>query len=323
MFVLVLLLISGVLISMNSGYTRLSPLDLLQTLLGQKKGDSSIILWSIRMPRIMIAMLVGAGLAVAGAIMQGTSQNSLADPGILGINAGAGLGVVMYITVFYGKIQLAPVQALPIAAFIGATFAAFIVFTLARKNQRTTPTRLILVGIATGAGISAAMLFFTYRMDAYSYDFVKIWMSGSIWGTNWQYVKTAFFWMAVLLPLAVYKGFRLNLLSLGDDIAASLGLSIQRERLVLLLLAVGLAGCSVALAGSISFVGLIAPHLARRFVGADYKRVLPASLFIGALLVLAADTIGRTVVQPVEIPVGIVVAALGGPYFLYLLIRQH
>ncbi|MEK8129621.1 iron ABC transporter permease [Paenibacillus filicis] len=322
--VIVLLLLLAVIffISVNSGLVRLTPVETVHTLLGQGTPDARLILFDIRLPRIVIALLVGAGFAVAGAIMQGVSRNALADTGLLGINAGAGLAIVLYVVFGYGKLQYAPVVALPAVAFVGAALAALFVFLLALKDGQLAPVRLVLVGIATGAGISAAMLFFTYRMNAYNYTFVKIWLTGSIWGTNWLYVQAALLWVAVLVPLAVYKGYRINLLTLGDPIATGLGVAVQRERLVLMAVAVGLAGACVAVAGSIGFVGLIAPHLARRLFPADYRLLLPGAALLGAILVLTADTIGRTMAQPVEIPVGVVVAAVGAPYFLYLLIRK-
>ncbi|MNH95496.1 Iron-uptake system permease protein FeuC [compost metagenome] len=317
-----LLLFAVFLFSLNSGLISLSPSEVIHTLLGFGSTDSKIVLFDIRLPRIVIAMLVGAGFALSGAIMQGVSQNALADPGILGINAGAGLAVVLYIAYFYEKIQYAPVFALPIIAFLGAAAAALIVFALAYKNGRISPIRLILVGIAAGAGFNAVMLFLTYRMNAYSYDFVKIWMSGSVWGTNWQYVLASVIWLALLTPHAIYKAHRINMLNLGDELSTGLGVAVLKERIIVMAIAVGLAGSCTAVAGSIGFIGLIAPHVARKWVGVNYKRVLPTSALLGAILVLLADTIGRIIVQPVEIPVGIVTAAIGAPYFLYLLIRK-
>ncbi|WP_445667481.1 FecCD family ABC transporter permease [Paenibacillus sp. FSL H8-0034] len=319
---LFLLLFAALLISLNSGLIRVAPMEVMRTLAGYGSGESSIVMFDIRLPRIVIAMLVGAGFAVSGAIMQGISQNGLADPGILGINAGAGLGVVLYIAYFYGKIQLAPIYMLPLMAFIGAAAAALFVFTLAYKDGKIIPMRLLLVGIATGAGISAAMLFLTYRMNAYNYDFVKIWLSGSIWGTNWSYVVAVLLWMIVLLPYAIYKAHRINLLYMGEEIAAGVGLSVQKERAILMAIAVGLAGSCVAVAGSIGFVGLIAPHLAKLTIGRNYKVLLPSAAIIGSILVLISDTIGRIIAQPVDIPVGIVTAAVGAPYFLYLLTKK-
>ncbi|GAA3410190.1 FecCD family ABC transporter permease [Paenibacillus hodogayensis] len=319
---LLVLLIAAVLISLNTGLLRIGPAETVRTLFGMGTGDSSIVLLHIRLPRIAIAILVGAAFAASGAIMQGVSQNGLADPGILGINAGAGLAVVAYIAFGYGKIQYAPVYMLPLMAFTGAAAAATLVFALSYRKGRIAPLRLALVGIAVGSGISALMLFLTYRMNAYNYDFVKIWMTGSIWGTNWTYVLVAFVWIAALLPFAIYKANRLNLLDLGDELAVGLGVSVQRERVLFMAIAAGLAGTAVAVAGSIGFVGLIAPHLARRTIGLQYRLLLPASALLGAALVVTADTIGRVLVQPLEIPVGVVVAAVGAPYFLYLLTRK-
>ncbi|TBL80653.1 FecCD family ABC transporter permease [Paenibacillus thalictri] len=321
--VLLLILCAAMLISLNSGLIRLSPLEVAKTLFGFGSSDSSIVLYHLRLPRILIAALVGAAFAVSGSLMQGISQNSLADPGILGINAGAGLAVVLYIAFFYRKIQHAPVFMLPMVALIGAIAAAILVFALSYRHGKIVPVRLALVGIATGSGISACMLFLTYRMNAYNYDFVKIWMSGSVWGSNWTYVWVSLVWIGVLVPYAIYKSNRLNLLELGEELAIGAGVSVQRERIVLMAVAAGLAGTAVAVAGSIGFVGLIAPHLARRTVSLNYKMSLPASAIIGAILVVLSDTLGRVIVQPTEIPVGIIVAALGGPYFLYLLARKQ
>ncbi|WP_135547012.1 FecCD family ABC transporter permease [Paenibacillus cymbidii] len=320
--VLGLLLVADGLFAVHSGPVGLRPAETMRTLFGYGSPDAELILFDIRLPRIVLAMLVGAGLAVAGAIMQGISRNALADPGILGVNAGAGLAVVLYVAYFYGKLQYAPVYALPAVAFVGAAFAAALVVALAHRNGAVVPMRLLLVGIALTAGIGAAMLFLTYRMNAYNYTFVKVWMTGSIWGTNWTYVRAIAVWIAVLLPLAVLRGYRINLLTLGEQTAAGLGMPVRRERVLLLAIAVGLAGSCVAVAGSIGFVGLLAPHWARMACRADYRALLPASALAGAILVLLADTIGRTIAQPVEIPVGVVVAAIGAPYFLFVLMRK-
>ncbi len=320
-----MVLILFFLLASFSGYTLLGATQWWQALLHQNNAepDPLLIMWGIRLPRIVLAMLAGAALAVSGLILQGVSQNGLADPGILGINGGAGLGVTIYITSFYGKMQFAPLFALPIAAFAGAALVAAFVFAFARKNGKITPARLLLTGIATSTGISACMLFFTYYMDTYTYDIVKIWMSGSIWGTSWLYVKVAALWCVLLLPIIFYKARRINMLALGDELAAGRGLSVSSERKQLLLLATALSASAVALCGSIGFVGLAAPHMAKRIIGENLKAAIPATMLIGAILVLAADTIGRTIAGAVEIPAGIVTAAIGGPYFIYLLIRHR
>ncbi|RJE88981.1 iron ABC transporter permease [Paenibacillus sp. 1011MAR3C5] len=321
MAILAVLIITAFIISMNTGFIRLSPLDVLKTLFGMGTEKQSLILYQFRLPRIVISLLIGAGLAVSGCIMQGISRNALADPGILGINAGAGLMVMLFIS-FYPTTAAAPVFLLPVLALIGAGATAALIYALAyKRHEGISPTRLILTGIAVAAGISAAMIVLTLRLDPNKYQFLATWLAGSIWGSNWKFVLALLPWVVVLLPYVFYKARIMNVLSLGDQIASGLGTSVKGERLKLLIAAVGLAGASVAVSGGIGFVGLIGPHLARRLVGPKHQLLLPASALTGALLVIIADTIGRWVLQPSEIPTGIVVAVIGAPYFLYLLAR--
>jgi iron complex transport system permease protein len=180
---------------------------------------------------------------------------------------------------------------------------------------------LILTGIAVAAGISAATIVLTLRLSPDKYQTVATWMAGSIWGTNWKFLLALLPWILVLLPYAFYTARVMNALNLGDQIATGLGAPVEKERLVLLAAAVGLAGSCVAVSGGIGFVGLIAPHLARRLVGSKHQILLPASALAGSLLVITADTIGRWILQPSEVPTGIVVAVIGAPYFLYLLAK--
>lgn len=163
------------------------------------------------------------------------------------------------------------------------------------------------------------MIVLTLKLDPQKYQFMATWLAGSIWGSNWKFVLALLPWIVVLLPLAFYKARVMNILNLGENSATGLGIPVEKERLLLLAVAVGLAGSSVAVSGGIGFVGLIAPHLARRLVGPKHELLLPASAMTGALLVIVADTIGRWLMQPTEIPTGIVVAVIGAPYFLYLL----
>jgi len=323
MAILAVLIVTAFIISMNTGFIRLSPLDVIKTLFGMGTEKQSLILYQFRLPRIVISLLIGAGLAVSGCIMQGISRNALADPGILGINAGAGLMVMLFVS-FYPTTAAAPVFLLPVLALIGAGATAALIYALAyKRHEGISPTRLILTGIAVAAGISAAMIVLTLRLDPNKYQFLATWMAGSIWGSNWKFVLALLPWIVVLLPYVFYKARVMNVLSLGDQIASGLGTSVKGERLKLLIAAVGLAGASVAVSGGIGFVGLIGPHLARRLVGPKHQLLLPASALAGALLVIIADTLGRWVLQPSEIPTGIVVAVIGAPYFLYLLARTR
>lgn len=320
--VLAALIILSFIISMNTGYIRLSPLEVLKTLFGMGTDKQSLILFDFRLPRIVISILVGAGLAVSGCILQGVSRNALADPGILGINAGAGLMVMLFIS-FYPTTTAAPVFLLPVLALLGAGLTALLIYTLAyKRHEGISPTRLILTGIAVAAGISAAMIVLTLRLDPDKYQFVATWLAGSIWGSNWKFVLALLPWILVLIPLVIFKARVMNVLNLGEQTATGLGAPVEKERLLLLAAAVGLAGSSVAVSGSIGFVGLIGPHLARRLVGPKHQLLLPASALAGSLLMIVADTIGRWILQPSEIPTGIVVAVIGAPYFLYLLARS-
>lgn len=320
--ILGLFIIVAFMISMNTGYIKLSPLEVIRTLFGYGTEKQQLILFEFRLPRIIIAVLVGMGLAVAGCILQGVSRNALADPGILGINAGAGFAVMLFIS-FFPSTTAAPVFLLPILAFTGAGVTAVIIYVLAyKRNEGITPIRLVLTGVAIAAGISSAMIILTLRLEPENYQFVATWLAGSIWGSDWKFVLSLLPWILVLIPFAYSKARVLNVLNLGDLTATGLGASIEKERRVLLAVAVGLAGASVSVSGGIGFVGLIGPHLGRQLVGSRHQFLIPTSALIGGLLVLVADTIGRWILQPSEIPAGIIVAVIGAPYFLYLLSRS-
>lgn len=317
-----ILIVAAFIASMNSGYVRLSPLDVIKTLFGMGTAKQSLVLFEFRLPRIVISVLIGAGLAVSGCILQGISRNALADPGILGINAGAGLMVMLYVS-FYPTTSVSSIFLLPLLALVGAGLTALLIYSLAyKRHEGILPIRLILSGIAVAAGISAAMIVLTLRLNPDKYQFVATWMAGSIWGANWKFVVALLPWIVILLPFVFYKARVMNVLNLGDQTATGLGAPVEKERMLLLAAAVGLAGSCVAVSGSIGFVGLIGPHLARRLVGPKHQLLLPVCALIGGLLVITADTIGRIVFQPSEIPTGIVVAVIGAPYFLYLLARS-
>ncbi|WP_126428550.1 FecCD family ABC transporter permease [Brevibacillus marinus] len=321
MSVLGILILAMLVISMNTGYIRLAPLDVLKTFMGAGTDKQELILFDFRLPRIVISVLIGAGLAVSGCILQGLARNALAEPGILGINSGAGLMVILFIS-FYPANSVAPVLLLPVLALVGAGLAAALIYVLAfKRDEGLSPTRLVLTGIAVAAGINAAMIVLTIRLDPDRFQFVAAWLAGNIWGTNWDFVLALLPWLLVLLPFVFRKSNVLNVLHLGEQAAAGLGLMMEKERFYLLAAAVGLAASCVAVSGGIAFVGLIAPHLARRLVGPRHQHLLPASALTGALLLIVADTLGRWLLQPSEIPTGIVVAVIGAPYFLYLLAK--
>ncbi|GMK41727.1 iron ABC transporter permease [Paenibacillus sp. CCS19] len=314
------LIVITFIISMNTGFIRLSPLDVLKTLFGMGTSKQELILFDFRLPRIVISVLIGAGLAVSGCILQGVTRNALADPGLLGINAGAGLAVILFVC-FYPSTSSVPVFGLPLLALLGAGLTALLIFGLAhKKNEGVSPTSLILTGIAVAAGINAAMIVLTLTLSPEQYQFVATWIAGSIWGANWKFVLALLPWIVILLPYVMWKANMMNILNLSDQTAAGLGAPIAASRGKLMFAAVALAGSCVAVSGGIGFVGLIGPHLARTLVGPKHQQLLPASAMVGALLTIIADTISRSM-SSAEIPTGVVVAVIGAPYFLYLLAR--
>ncbi|GIN64849.1 MULTISPECIES: FecCD family ABC transporter permease [Bacillus] len=319
-------LITGVfLLSLNMGEIRIAPLDTLKTLFGAGTPQDELVLFEFRLPRMILAMIIGAGIAAAGAVWQGISQNDLADPGILGINAGAGFAVVLFIFFLQGSIdrlEASMMFSLPIFAFIGACISVILIYLLAWKKG-LNPVRLVLVGIGVNAAFGAAILMLQLKMDPNDFMQATVWLSGNIWNANWSFVWATLPWIAVLLPFILYKARYLNVLNLGDQIAAGLGTAVEKERRTLLLAAAALSGACVAAGGNITFLGLVAPHIARRLVGPKHQLLIPASALTGALLFLLADLIGRNLLAPSEIPVGLVISVLGAPYFIYLLMKTN
>ncbi|MFN2744245.1 FecCD family ABC transporter permease [Bacillus sp. z60-18] len=325
MLIMAALIFAIFLLSMNTGEIRIAPLDALKTLFGGGTPQDELVLFEFRLPRMLLAMLIGAGIAAAGAVWQGVSQNDLADPGILGINAGAGFAVVVFIFFFQGttdNLQTSTIFSLPIFAFLGACVAVILVYVLAWKKG-LDPVRLVLVGIGVNAAFNAAILLLQLKMDPNDFMQAAVWLSGNIWNANWNFVSAILPWIAVLIPFIFYKARYLNVLNLGDQIAVGLGTAVEKERRTLLLAAAALSGACVAAGGNITFLGLVAPHIARRLVGPKHQLLIPASALTGALLFLLADLIGRVVLSPSEIPVGLVIAALGAPYFIYLLMKTN
>lgn len=317
---LVILVIIAGLLSLNFGVVSLSPSEVLQTFLGNGSTKQELVLFQIRLPSVVLAILIGAGLAIAGAILQAITNNELADPGILGINSGAGLAVVLYIA-YFQHIGSYNVYMLPMFAFTGALFTAVIIVLLAWKGGFQS-IRLVLVGIGINAGMAALLIAFQLKMNPIDFMQVVVWLSGDLWASQWKYVWALLPWYMVLIPFALYKVKSLNVLSLGSSMATGLGIAVLRERLILLLVAVALAGLGVSCGGGIAFLGLIAPHIARRLVGAKHGYMLPVAALLGVLILLLADTIGRNIVLPAEIPAGIVVSLISAPYFIYLLMRS-
>ncbi|MGP4039239.1 FecCD family ABC transporter permease [Gracilibacillus sp. D59] len=316
---LLLAIIVTLLISLNMGTMPIAPIDVWKTMIGQGTDQNQLVLFDFRLPRMVIALLIGAGMAISGAILQGVTHNELADPGILGINSGAGFAVVLFMYLTQGS-TTSHVFVLPLAALAGATVAAILIYLISWKNG-ISPIRLILVGIGINAAFSALIIVYQLKMDPDNFTQATIWLSGNIAGTDWTYTLALLPWVLILLPITFYKAGTLDALHLGDETAQGLGTHVERERMFLLFIAVALAGASVAVGGAIAFLGLVIPHLARKLVGARHKHMLVISALLGALLLLVADTIGRNILAPSEIPVGLIVSLIGGCYFIYLLMK--
>lgn len=323
LFVGGLLLIGLILIQLNLGAIRISPLETIQTLMGNGTARNQLILFEFRLPRIVMAMLVGMGLAISGAILQGITQNDLADSSILGINAGAGLGVVLYLFFSTGstaKLGVPQFLFIPLVALAGAFFAASLIYLGAWKKG-IHQLRLLLVGIAVTALLNAFILIFQLQMDEFNFEKAMVWLSGNLWNVNWSFILIIACWLAILLPLVYWFTMRLDILRLGDQIGQSLGLEVEKTKAILLFLAVALAGISVAGGGGIAFVGLLAPHIAKRLVGGRSQSYLPVSAVVGMILVLGADIVGKNLFAPNEVAVGLVVAIIATPYFIWLMMR--
>jgi iron complex transport system permease protein len=307
-------------INMGVGEYPIPARDVIRTLLGLPTGaeDYRFIVITLRLPRMLVAALVGCALAVSGTILQGLTRNPLADPGILGVSAGAGLAAVIVIVV----LTTAPAGLLPVATFGGAVLVAGLIYALAWKGG-DSPLRLILVGIGLSAVCGALTTLAITFGKLFDVQKALIWLSGSVYGRSWNEFWPLLPWVVAGVPLAWLLAGDLNALSLGDDIARGLGLAVGRRRGLLLLIAVGLAAATVAAAGTIGFIGLMAPHLGRRLVGADHRGLLPTAGILGALIVVSADLVGRTLFAPIELPCGLVIALIGAPFFLSLLWRQR
>lgn len=308
-----ILLVVAVILSIGLGSVRFTPMETIQALIGQGGKVSDTIFWDIRIPRVLLAVMIGANLAISGALLQAVMHNPLADPGLTGVSSGAAVAVLFVILVTPQHTSL-----IPILAIVGGAVAAIMVYTLAWKRGAIAPVRVILSGVAVnavfGGVIGLLSLLYSDKLPA-----ALAWLNGSMSGKG----------MVDVLMMASYSlaGWiasffcirQANILRLGEQSAVNLGENANRIRLILSFLAVYLAGVSVSTVGLVGFVGLIVPHMARMLVGSDYRNLLPLSIGLGAVILLVADTAGRTLFAPLEIPAGIVMAIVGGPYFLYLM----
>lgn len=294
---------------------------------GESSLRDNIIIYDIRLPRVLLGILVGAALAVAGAIMQGLFRNPLADPGLLGVSSGSALGAILVIVL--GQSLLLPLVAvlgtfaLPVAAFIGALLVTAVLQTVATRRGRTSIATMLLAGIALSALSMALIGVLIFLADDRQLRDINFWQLGSLAGATW--IKLASVAPIVIAGLCVapFLARGLNALSLGEATAHHLGIPLQRFKVTAMLVISGIVGASVAVSGGIGFVGIVVPHVLRLIIGPDNRYLLPASALLGAILLLVADAVSRTIVAPAELPIGILTAIAGAPVFLWILLRNR
>lgn len=296
----------------------LTPADVVRTLLGGGAAEHRFVVTGLRLPRALVATAVGIALGASGAVVQGLTRNPLAAPEIVGVTAGANLAAVSVLVLFSGL----PAALLPAAALVGALGASAVVYALAWRDG-SHPTRLLLVGIGVSAAAQALVTAVVVTAPGFRVLQAVVWLTGSVYGRGWADLRTIVPWLVVLLPAAFALARRLDVLQLGDWVAAGLGSSIERDRGLLLLVGVALAAIAVAVAGPIAFVGLMAPHIARRLVGPSATGLLVVSALAGAGLVTIADVLARVAFAPIEIPAGVVTPVVGVPYLVLLLYRSQ
>jgi ABC-type Fe3+-siderophore transport system permease subunit len=313
-----LLMVGITAFALNIGYGEypIAVGDVVATLLGAGDPENHFIVVELRLPRALVATLVGVALATSGTIFQTLVRNPLASPDIIGVTSGASLaGVAVFI-------MGASSSVVPLAAFGGALAASALVYALAWRSG-LSPYRLVLVGIGIAAICAAGTSYLLVKGELNDVRRAAVWLVGSLNGRSWSELRPLALWLCVLVPASVALLRPLDAIGLGDDVARSLGVRVERVRLALVVVGAALAGAAVSAAGPVAFVAFVAPHIARRLVGVPGGAVLPVAALTGGALVLVADLAGRILLAPSEVPVGIITAMIGAPFFLYLLYRAN
>lgn len=326
---LTLALVTAVIVAAGSGQLEVSPSEVIGSILhrlgidagsmpSHPNGDA--VLWDVRFPRVVMALLVGSALGVAGALMQGVFGNPLAEPAVVGVSSGAAVGACLVI-VF--KITVLGTFTTPVAAFLASLLTTLIVYGLSRSNGRTEVVTIVLMGIAVNAVSAGLIGFFVFLGDTQAREQIVFWQLGSLNGIRWQAVAAVAPLMAVGLAGAGTVARRLDLLALGERPARHLGVNVERLRLTTIVMVALLVGPAVAFAGIIGFVGLVVAHLLRMVIGPSHPTLIPASALGGALVLLLADLFARTAVDFADLPIGMLTALIGGPSFFWLLRRER
>lgn len=327
-FLLALLLVLVIIFSTGMGYIKISTLDVIKIIIARFYNDGHLlrginnifpyVIWEVRLPRILTSAIVGSGLSIAGVIFQGILLNPLADPYTLGISAGAAFGASIALIL---NISFLGMYSVPLFAFMGAVATLVVVMALSSSGGSVSSNNLILAGIIVAAILSAGISFIKYVADE-QVSVIIFWLMGSFGSKGWPDVFLTFAFVLVGFGICIFFARDLNIMSLGDRSAFSLGVNTNRIRMTLLVTASLITAVCVSVSGIIGFVGLIIPHLMRFFVGPDSRKLLPASALTGAILLLSADTITRAVL-PTEVPIGVLTALIGGPFFCYIFMKRR
>ncbi|KAA3449257.1 iron ABC transporter [Mesorhizobium sp. SARCC-RB16n] len=331
---LCLCLAIAVLLSLTFGASDASAVTVIgDWLFGIVPGDAalnardSLIVYDIRLPRVILGVLVGAALAVSGAVMQGLFRNPLADPGLIGVSAGSSLGAVAVVVL--GGTMLAPLAALlgtlalPLAAFFGGLATTLVLYQIATRRGQTSVATMLLAGIALTALAMAMTGILIFMADDRQLRDLTFWQLGSLGGATWPKISSVGPIIVLALAAMPFLARSLNALALGEATAGHLGIPVQRLKYTAIVGVSAAVGASVAVSGGIGFVGIVVPHLLRLLIGPDNRYLLPASALLGASLLLLADAVARTIVVPAELPIGIVTAVAGAPFFLWILLRKR
>src|SRR3954451_22712430 len=319
------LLLVAIVVSAGIGAVHLPMKEVLHALLHpRQQGDAAVILFSLRLPRVLAAALAGAGLSATGVLFQGLFRNPLADPFVLGASGGAALGGALAVFLF-PALSVAGVSASALLAFSGALLTMIIVWNLARQNARFAIENMLLAGFAVGTMLNAGTSAFELSQEAANPGarILAAWLYGQIGVAPWIQIAFTALLMLLTIVIALPLTRQLNTLALGEEYAAQLGVRVQRVRVEVLIVGSLLTALAVSLGGLIGFVGLLVPHFLRLVLGPDHFRLLPVAAIGGAAFLVVADTVARTVIAPAELPVGILTAFIGGPAFLYLLNRRR
>lgn len=317
LFTLFIVLLILAVMSIGAGSLYVSPLQIIEILLGGGPSAESTVVLKFRLPRFLLACMAGMAFALSGVILQSIVRNPLASPEIIGVNSGASMMAVLFLALFNETLSI---SWMPLFAFGGAAGVAFAIYTTAWKKG-VSPMRIILIGFGVTALLEACKTLFLIFGPIWRTSQAQVWITGTVYGSSWKEVLGYFPWLLIFVPILFFLVRHLNIQLLGDELPVSLGARVQLQRFVLLVVATALSGSAIAFAGGIGFIGLMAPHISRRLVGSSHGALLVCSAIVGAIILVAADLLGRTLLPPRDIPAGVFTSVIGAPFFLYLFVK--